>query len=72
MPVAMPQKVPMGAQQSSRRRMMTWLGTADEQFEDAAAQEPAGGAFHKRMFIVRHGETAEDHRPHAPQYGNGD
>ena len=28
MPVAMPQKVPTGAQQSSRRRTMTWLGTA--------------------------------------------
>jgi hypothetical protein len=28
MPVAMPQNVPAGAQQSSRRRTMTWLGTA--------------------------------------------
>jgi hypothetical protein len=27
-PVAIPQNVPMGAQQSSRRRTMTWLGTA--------------------------------------------
>ena len=28
MPVAMSQKVPAGAQQSSRRRTITWLGTA--------------------------------------------
>ena len=28
MPVAIPQNVPTGAQQSSRRRTMTWLGTA--------------------------------------------
>src|ERR1039458_6618673 len=28
MPVAMPQNVPTGAQQSSRRRTMMWLGTA--------------------------------------------
>lgn len=46
-------------------------GHGDEQFEDAAAQEPARGAFEQRLGGVGFGRAAEDDSPNEPEK-NGD
>ena len=47
-------------------------GHGDEEFEDAAAQEPAEAAFEQRVRIVGFGEAAKDDRPDDPKSQPGD
>jgi hypothetical protein len=44
----------------------------DKQFEDAAAQKPARGAFEERAGIVRSGGTVENKRPDDPKDNDGE
>ena len=67
MPVAMPQNVPRGAQQSPRRRTMMWLGTATSSSRMLPRRSQRGAAFQQRVRVVGSGEAAKDDRPDEPE-----
>ena len=67
MPVAMPQNVPSGRAAVAAAADDDVAGHGDQQFEDAAAQEPAGDAFEQRVRVVGLGEAAKDDGPDDPE-----
>ena len=72
MPVAMPQNVPSGRAAVAAAAHDDMAGHGDEEFEDAAAQEPADDAFEQRVRVVGSGEAAKNDGPDDPESQPGD
>ena len=72
MPVTMPQNVPSGRAAIAAAADDDVAGHGDEEFEDAAAQEPADNAFEQRVRVVGFGEAAKDDGPNDPESQPGD